>query len=217
MYVRNRKYVWHATLLLLAVVGLPGCASDGNFTLFGYSSQPNYDRSIRTVYVPIFQNRTFYRGLEFQLTQSVIEKIESIAGFKVVSDVTAADTELSGTIVTFTKNILNRNQLNEIREGETVLGCEIVWRDLRSGEILSQPKAPGSDVPVTPSLPATTGAPTLASPVPPPPPPAVNVKPLLVTSVANFVPEVGESMTSAQKRNVDRLAVQIVSMMEKPW
>jgi hypothetical protein len=40
---------------------------------------------------------------------------------------------------------------------------------------------------------------------------------VVVTSIANFIPELGESITTAQKRNVDRLAVQIVSMMEKPW
>jgi hypothetical protein len=38
-----------------------------------------------------------------------------------------------------------------------------------------------------------------------------------VASVADFIPELGESRATAEQRNVRRLAVQIVSMMEKPW
>jgi hypothetical protein len=39
----------------------------------------------------------------------------------------------------------------------------------------------------------------------------------VVQSVASFIPELGESITTAEKKNVDRLAIQIVSMMESPW
>jgi hypothetical protein len=43
------------------------------------------------------------------------------------------------------------------------------------------------------------------------------VPPAVVRSVAGFIPELGESATTAYQKNVDRLAVQIVSLMEKPW
>ena len=48
-------------------------------------------------------------------------------------------------------------------------------------------------------------------------PPAPPTPPALVQSRASFIPEVGGSITTARKSNVDSLAVQIVSMMEKPW
>jgi hypothetical protein len=35
--------------------------------------------------------------------------------------------------------------------------------------------------------------------------------------VADFRPELGESLSTAQQMNYDRMAVQIVSMLEKPW
>jgi hypothetical protein len=41
--------------------------------------------------------------------------------------------------------------------------------------------------------------------------------PVLVQSIASFIPELGESITTAQQKNVNRLAIQIVSMMESPW
>jgi len=50
-----------------------------------------------------------------------------------------------------------------------------------------------------------------APPVPPPPPP------VLVQSIGGFIPELGQSLSTAQQQNVDRLAIQIVSMMEKAW
>ncbi len=41
--------------------------------------------------------------------------------------------------------------------------------------------------------------------------------PIVVRSTANFRPELGESITTAMQRNIDRVAVQIVSAMEVGW
>jgi hypothetical protein len=184
---------------------LSSCGWDGQFTVFGYTTQPNYDTCIHTVRVPIFKNNTLYRGLEFELTRAVVREIEAKTPFKVVGENAAADTELTGTIIGLNKNILSRTQLNEVREAETVLAVEVVWRDLRTGDILSRPR-PGPGVP--PPVPPPNAPPG----TPPPPPP-----PVLIQSVGTFAPELGQSITTAEKTNVDRLAIQIVSMMEKPW
>lgn len=204
-------------LLTAAVLALPSCESDGHFCVLGYTTRPNYDPNIHTVYVPIFKNKTIWRGLEFDLTKAVVREIESKTPFKVQSDCDKADTELLGTIVQFNKNILNVNQLNEVRDVETVLGVELIWRDRRTGEILSNPRPPGAVSPVAPPIAPLGGfsGPPPAAPPPPPLDPAT--KPILIQSTAEFVPEIGQSITTAQKQNVDRLAIQIVSMMEKPW
>jgi hypothetical protein len=194
-------------LCLLPVLGLllPSCAEDGNFTILGYTTAPNYDMTIHTVRVPIFKNLTMRdstrEGIEFQLTQEVVRQIELKTPYKVVGAECDADTELEGTITAFNKIVINRNQLNEVREAETTLTVQIVWRDLRTGEILSQPKRKPEPLP------------PLGDTPPPPPKPGSTV----VSSVASFIPEVGQSITTARQDNVRRLAVQIVSMMEKPW
>src|SRR3974377_1913889 len=103
-------------LLLLTCLPLASCDNGGHFTVLGYTTKPNYDPCIKTVYVPIFENKTFHRGLEFDLTKAVTKEIEWKTPFKVVSDRSKADTELTGSIAAYNKNILNRNQLNEIRE-----------------------------------------------------------------------------------------------------
>ncbi len=203
--MRNRRLCF----LLLATVALtlPACTGDGNFTILGYTTRPNYDETIRTVYVPIFENRTVYRGLEFYLTRAVIREVEAKTPFKVVASEAEADTQLKGTIVNFRKLVVNANQQNEIREAEGTISVELVWRDLRAGnrgQVLSQPAPP----------PPVLGLPPGAAP---PPPPEVPVQPVLVQGNANFIPEVGGSLTSAQIQAMDQLAIRIVSMMEKPW
>jgi hypothetical protein len=183
----------------LALV-LPGCGAGTHLTIFGYTSAPNYDPCIRTVYVPIAKNATYRLGLEFDLTRAVIREIESKTPWKVTSDPTTADSELLLNVAGRSKAITNFNQLGEVRDAETTLTVEVVWRDLRPGtvgQILSRP------IKVTDPMPEE-------SPVPTP-------EPVLVQSLATFVPEIGQSLSSAEKVNIDQMAVRIVSMMEKPW
>lgn len=190
--------------LALLCLGLSSCTSDGHVSVLGYSTAPNYDPTIRTVRVPIFKNETYRRGLEFDLTRAVIREIEAKTPYKVVSADSAADTELLGKIVARNKSILLYTQTGLVREAETTLAVEVVWRDLRPGcqhEFLSGPPPP------PPAWGEQKQLPPAGAPVPK----------VLVHSLGYFRPELGESLTTAEKQNVDRAAVQIVSMMEQPW
>jgi hypothetical protein len=193
-------------LCVLAAVCLvlPSCQEDGHFTLFGYTTKPNYRCDIRTVRVPIFKNvvqgDSITRGIEFSLTEAVVRQVELKTPYKVVGPNESADTELAGTITAYGKNLLNRNQLNEIREAENGLTIELVWRDLRTGEILSRPPR------ITPPQPLPPGAP------PPKDPP-----PVTIFAAGDYIPELGQSSTSSRQQAVNKMAVQIVSMMENPW
>lgn len=239
-----RLHHWLAGSLSVLALALPACESNGNFTVGGYTTMPNYDDHIRTVYVPIFENRTFRKDLEFDLTRAVVREIEAKTPFKVVSDCEQADTELIGTIIAGNKLILNRNQLNEVREAETTLMVSVIWRDRRTGEILSGAgNRPGDPLaPPVVAMPAMPGMPAADVPLvqPPTPPPAMELPaagaalpaealpghavpgcpppvPALVSSHATFIPELGGSLTTGYQATVNRLAVQIVSMMESPW
>ncbi len=250
-YVR-RWWLVPAHLLLSAMAAclllLPACASwDGHFTILGYTTQPNYDLRFKTISIQVFKNRTPWSvtpapGMEMDLTQAVVREIELKTPYKVVT--CDADTELRGTIISFTKAILNYNPFNEIREGETTMAVELIWRDRRTGEVLTKPTrrpggareeelrqpllAPGSVIPpgarvppvVSVPTPESTGGIAAESDVEDEiidPQTRKKAVPVIVRSVAQFRPELGESITSAQQQNIDRLAVQIVSVMEKGW
>lgn len=201
----------------------PACTGDGRYNLLGYTVGPLHDTRYRTIYVPIFENRAFQagplRGLEYNLTEAVQREIEKTSPYKVVSSRERADTELLGAIVATPKYILNRNQLNEIREGEMELRVELVWRDVRTGEILSKQsptEGMNSDPKPDLSLPSAVGGPPLVT-RPVQPEPLIRPGTVLVTATGRFVPELGESQTTALDRACKQLAVRIVSLMEKPW
>lgn len=194
-------------LAALLLAGLTGCTGDGHFTLLGYSSRPNYDSNIKTVYVPIPETRSFRREVEFELQKAIVRAIEDRTPYKVTSDCNRADTKLVVSVATYTKGLVNRNQLNEVREAEWVLTADVTWTDLRSGEILSQPRG-GSRTPAPPPFDPDN---------PPPPDVKPKAQPVRITSTARELPELGESWASAQKLLVDRMGIQITQMMESPW
>jgi hypothetical protein len=207
----NRRQFLARAATGFGLLSLAACNGDGNFTIFGYTTCPNYDTSIKTVYVPIFKNQVLMtgpaRGLEFQLTQAVVRAIESQTTYKVTSDRSKADTELIGTITALGKNLLNRNQNNEVREAELTLTATVVWRDLRTGEILSNPRRRRPNQPPAAIDPSN----------PQPEDPLQNPVPVVITSTGRLLPEVGESTATALQMNCNRMAIQIVSMMEIPW
>jgi hypothetical protein len=197
-----------AALLAPVALVLPSCEAGGNFTLLGYTTRPNYRCDICSVRVPIFKSRIYFdetrQGLEMDLTQAIVRQIELKTPYKVRED---ADTELSGTIIALNKGILNRNQQNLPRETETQLAVEVKWIDLRTGENLTKPaRGPGALPPPPPP----------DAPAPPPGTPAPQ-QTVAVFSLGQLIPEIGQSNATAYKQNVDRMAVQIVSMMEEPW
>ena len=248
---------WALLACAAAALALPSCQSDWSNSFFGYQAGQAtlYDTCIHTVRVPIFQNRTLLRGIEFDLTREVVREINLKTPYRVVGPNEDADTELTGIIVAFTKGTLNVNQLNEVREQQTNMIVEVTWRNLRTGEVLSDPtrRTPGTSGPALPSLPGAapiSGQPglvppgTINAPTPPgdvsavattaPPPllgpdgkpiygpdgkllPIPPTGKIIIASLGDFIPEIGQSFTTAQQQNINNLAVQIVSMMEKPW
>jgi hypothetical protein len=221
---------------------LPSCAWDGHFDLLGYTTKPNYDTRFRTISVPICKNYTSWTvtpvpGMEMDLQRALVREIQQKTPYRIAQS--NADTELLVSIVGFQKNLLNFTPFNTVREAETVLTVEIFWRDLRTGEILTRPaRRPGEGVEpdLRQPLLATTAdsiLPPGSKPIPAPGVPTspapvdedlildpVTKKkalPITMRSVAHFRPELGESITTAQLRNIDRMAVQIVSAMESGW
>jgi hypothetical protein len=191
--------------LLGALLVVTGCTSTGHINLFGYTTEPNYDPTIHTVYVAISKNITLRRGLEEYLTRAVIREINGKTPFRTVSCREEADTELCLKIVNWRKNLIIPTPDNLIRQAETGIGVEVVWKDLRPdriGEVLSNPK---SALPTEPPLPGMEN-----------PPPARAV-PVLLLPVVTYEPELGPSNATAEQQAIDRVAVQIVSMMEKSW
>jgi len=210
---RNRLITRRTALAALFGGGALGCS---HFSMLGYSTAPNYDPEIRSVYVPTFHTRFFettpFRGAEFTLQRKVVDAIESKTPMKVISDPAGADTELQGTIVSITKVLTNRTPQNEAREVALYLTVEIVWHDLRpghEGQILTNHhrrdlQARGFEQPFDPTVPPM--------PVKPDRP-----QPATLSTTGRAVPELGETLTTALHMAIDKMAIEIVSAMEMRW
>lgn len=218
--MRSRPALLSAFVIALAA--LVGCQG-GPPCILGYQlgADALYDSNIKTIYVPVFNNRAFQttpsRGMEVDITRAVVKEIGAKTKFKVISDCERADTELKGVIVSINKNILNRNQQNLSRETEMVLTVDVLWRDLRTGKNLSSLRRGNASAggPLLPPLEAIPFDPNL------PFPPGLSVEeswlPVRLVSTGRVIPELGESITTGEQKAIQQLATQIVSMMEKPW
>ncbi|HTV48190.1 MAG TPA: LptE family protein [Phycisphaerae bacterium] len=117
------------TLFLAALFSLAGC---------GYQSEGLYPTGIDTISVPMWNNHSYYRDLEFQLTEAIDKNIESRTPYRLASE-DEADTELTGTITGVQQNVLSYNfETNLPQETQVTIVVDFTWRDLRSGKIILQ-------------------------------------------------------------------------------
>jgi hypothetical protein len=142
---RSRRLVGGCALAS-ALIGLicAGCGytHTGQATpgMSGYQWQSLYREDVKSVAVPIFTNRTFRRGVEFQLTQAIVAQLEAKSPYKVVPR-ERADTILEGDIIDIkVQNLSSDSNLAIPQEQLYVLTVNFTWKDLRTGRILVERK-----------------------------------------------------------------------------
>ncbi len=111
------------------------------FTGCGYTVGNNFSRDIKSVAVPIFENKTNRRGIEFQLTEAVQKEITKRSQFRLAKGL-EADTRLTGEIVSFRKDVLGENRYDDPRELQLSLMVKVTWEDLRTGQLLAEQEIP---------------------------------------------------------------------------
>lgn len=104
-----------------------------------------------------------------------------------ISDSPTADSILTGRIISEGKRIVVESPTDEPRQFEVEFVVQVSWLD-RQGQLLQQ-----------------QGVIDLPSSL------------LEIVSAASAAPEVGQSVTTAQQTAIDKVAVEIVSLMESPW
>lgn len=119
---------WLTLWLLAAFGGLAAC---------GYQHKELFPKEYRTVSVQI-DNRTFYRGVEFDLTEALIKEIELRTPYKVtLSD--KADTLLIATVSNITQRTLSQTATAGLpQEVEVQMAVDMNWKDARSGKVIRQ-------------------------------------------------------------------------------
>jgi hypothetical protein len=138
----------------------------------------------------MFESNSFRRNLGEKLTEAVIKEIELKTPFKVVST-PDADSVLTGRLVSETKRIVVESPTDESREVEVNFRAVVKWTNRRSNVVEREGEIPIPNM----ALPAVADA----------------------AQTASFQPEIGQSVATAQDKAIQRLAEQIVGLMEQPW
>ena len=103
----------------------------------GYSNTSLYPKDVATVYVEMFDNQSFRRGIEFELTDALAKRIEAQTPYKIVTSRDKADTVISGQIVQATESVLTtERQIGRALEKNIELRAVVSWKNLRTGVLL---------------------------------------------------------------------------------
>jgi hypothetical protein len=115
----------------LFLLSLSGCA--------GYTNESLYSNEIRTVYVEMFDNTTFYRDLEYTLTDAIAKRVEVDTPYKIVSNRNTADTILSGKITSMGSSALTLDRdTGRPLEHLAEVTAEFNWKNLKTGQYIVQ-------------------------------------------------------------------------------
>ena len=125
----SRTKTCHVTALLLLAVAIGGCG--------GYSDAALFPEDIDSVRLEMFDNRSFRRGVEFELSDALAKRIEAETPYKLVSDRDRSDSVISGQLVTITESALTIDRdLARPLEREVVLTAVVNWKNLNTGQLM---------------------------------------------------------------------------------
>lgn len=122
------------TALCFCVLCLGFCGCDG---MAGYSNESLFPEDVRSVCLEMFDNQTFRRGVEYELSDALAKRIEVDTPYKIVSNSDRADTVISGQIVSIRELRLSTDrELGTVLEKEVVLRAEVNWKNLKTGQLM---------------------------------------------------------------------------------
>ncbi|MBP8303748.1 MAG: LptE family protein [Phycisphaerae bacterium] len=126
------RWMGVTALALGLCCGTPGCRSCA-----GYSGESLFPSGIRTLCLQMFDNRTFRRDVEYDLSTALAKRIESDTPYKIVSDPDRADSLISGQILSINESVITlERQTGSAMEKEMQITAVVNWKDLRSSELL---------------------------------------------------------------------------------
>jgi len=98
-----------------------------------------------------------------------------------------ADTKLTMKIKSIRKSVLGTTAQNDNRELQLQYAVDVVWEDLRTGRILAQNKV------------------------------SIDPEVTKLFAQSEFAPELGQSLATGTQEAIQKMARQVVELMEAPW
>ncbi len=162
-------------LCLLFLALLAGCGVST-----GYTNTSLFPSDVNNVYLEMFDNRSFRRGIEFTLSDALAKRIEVDTPYKIVSSRDRADSVMSGQVVAAGESILTiERDIGRALEKEVVLTAVVNWKDMKNGKLMINSRT--------------------------------------VTAAASYSEFQGQDFAYASAVAANKLAQDIVQLMENPW
>lgn len=133
---RRAAFIILVGLIIAMYVAICGCSE-----MKGYSNETLYPDEIRSVYVEMFDNQSFRRGVEYELTDALAKRIEAETPYKIISNRDRADSVISGQISQISESALSTERQSGLAlEKEVQLRAVVSWKNLKTGELLIENK-----------------------------------------------------------------------------
>ncbi|MHC4193902.1 MAG: LPS assembly lipoprotein LptE [Planctomycetota bacterium] len=133
------SFAYHMLLgsLALALFAVSGCSQTN-----GYSNESLFNEDVRNVYVEMFDNQSFWRGVEYELTDALAKRIEAETPYKIVSSKDQADSIISGRVSSIGQSTITiEREAGRALEREVQLRAVVDWENLRTGDLLIDSKS----------------------------------------------------------------------------
>jgi hypothetical protein len=131
---RKAAFIIFFGITIASLAGFCGCA--------GYSNKSLFPEDVGSVYVEMFDNKSFWRGVEYELTDALAKRIEAETPYKIISSRNRADTVISGQIVSIDELwISTERQTGRPLEKEVEVQAVVNWKNLKTGELLIDNKS----------------------------------------------------------------------------
>lgn len=143
---RGQTMMFAPRVVVVAVVMLllAGC---------GYSQREPFSERYTAVAVPIFENASFERGIEFDLAEALTKELRSRTPYQ-IRRADIAETVLDGEITRVDRDMLSRREVGGVpQEVEVVVSIDFTWIDARTGETIRERRgfeAVGRHIPTAP-------------------------------------------------------------------
>ena len=129
----TRSFIFLAVLPSLTL-----CACQNVDPNLGYTSSSLYREGITSVQVNIPSTKEFRRGLEFELAEALVKRIEADTPYKVLEG-PQADSVLEWQLVRVPQRVLSNLYDEDLpAEKQQQMAVNFTWKDRRTGRILAQ-------------------------------------------------------------------------------
>jgi hypothetical protein len=117
-----------AAAMMVVAAGVGGC---------GYHSGSPIAGTASTIHVEMFDNESFRRGLEAQLTEAVVNELVRRTPLRIVN-LDQAETILTGKIVNVRERVVTADNEGHVFSKEVNIYVNFEWRNKRTGKVLAR-------------------------------------------------------------------------------